>query len=168
MDGQASTGWFSTLPRTLAAVAGLLTALTTLITGVCVALNKSAPVDPPGLSSAGVSLAGVGGPAASGVALSLLELPKSEGWALVGHYVDGRLSGARIKTRLAMPVPVETCEALEDFAVYNDDPSDNTDGGKIRLGFVHKGEMVEVLRQWRRDTKNAAVHVMIRAVLHAQ
>ena len=127
MDGQASTSWFSTLPRTIAAVTALLTALASAITGIYVAVNRSAAVDPPSLISAGESR-----PASSGPVLTLPDGPKSEGWAVVGNYVTGKLTSPLIKVQLAMPQVGEICEALDTFSVFKDDPRAKSGGGKIR------------------------------------
>jgi hypothetical protein len=163
MDGQAGTSWFSTLPRTIAAVTALLTALASAVTGIYVAVHNSGTAEPPGLISAGMS-----SPASSSMALTLPEGPKSEGWAVVGKYLGGKLSNPLIKVQLAMPQVGDTCEALDDFSVFKEDPRDKSGGGRILLGDVRKGDTIEVLDMWRPDGKGkgAPLYVKLRAVLH--
>ncbi len=151
--------WWHTLPGVLTALAGVITAVATLI-GV---LSKIGVFDEPGgqqTSSTQVSVTESG---------TNTPVQTTDGWAIVGKLKNGRFYDLKLMVHEDTPAIGRRYDVVEDFRVVQKRYSDREEQGQvITLGKVQRGDSVEILDIYAKTPSGQAVPVWakLRAALH--
>ncbi len=153
--------WWHTLPGVLTALAGVITAVATLI-GM---LNKIGVFEEKAgrqTSSTQVSVteSGPGG---------AVSAQTTDGWAIVGKLKNGRFYDLKLMVHEDTPAIGRRYDVVEDFRVVQKRYTNREEQGQvITLGKVQRGDSVEILDIYAKTPSSQAVPVWakLRAALH--
>jgi len=187
-EEQDPQSWWRTLPGTLTALAGVITAVATLIgvlsqSGVFDREAKSAtrpvaPVSSPAASSPAASAPATSAPATSAPAVSAPRVEETrthpseqttDGWTIIGKSKQGKFYDLNLMIHGDSPAIGRRYDAVEDFRLVHKRPERGERQGQvITLGMVHRGDSVEILDLYIEapSTEMVPVWAKLRAVLH--
>ena len=154
-EEQTPKSWWKTLPGTLTALAGVITALATLI-GV---LNQSGIFDDNVRSSTPTPEKQTRTP----------QEETTEGWTIIGKYKQGKFFDLKLMVHGDSPAIGRSYDAVDNFRLVLKRGKKGDDQGQvITLGMVHRGDSVEVLDLHIKtpSTKTVSVWAKLRAVIH--
>lgn len=165
-ENQKPQSWWQTLPGILTAMAGVITAIATLI-GV---LSQSGMFDDKTTPQPQVAQ-----PAAPAVPAPPAEVtPKhpseqtTDGWTIIGKSKQGKFLKLKLMVHGDSPAIGRHYDAVENFRLVQKRPKNEGDQGQVvTLGMVHRGDSVELLDIFIKtpSTQTVPVWAKLRAVL---
>src|SRR5262245_8906716 len=191
-EQQKTQSWWQTLPGTLTAIGGVITAATALIgvliqsgvfehktesqqhstppptasTSVATSRKTSKTNEPSSTSDRSTNRAGSTSRVSTA---STVPEQTTDGWAIIGKTRQGRFFELTLMVGSGAPAIGRRYQATQDFRVVQKRPEGGVNQGQvITLGRVHTGDTVEILDLYIPvpSTETVFVWAKLRAVLH--
>jgi len=158
-EQQTPKSWWQTLPGTLTAIGGVITAVATLI-GV---LSQSGMFDNNAESQPQITQTPVELTPKHPTELT------TDGWAIIGKSKQGKFFDLELMIHGDSPAIGRSYDAVEDFRLVQKRlEKGDSHGQVVTLGMVHRGDSVQILDLYIEtpSTEKVPVWAKLRAVLH--